>query len=54
MVTMTGMRMSLPADIPWMAIGIAFGLGLGGSMLAAYYPARLAGRLTIVRAVQYE
>jgi ABC-type lipoprotein release transport system permease subunit len=29
-------------------------LGVAVSMLAAYYPARLAGRLSIVRAVQFE
>ena len=40
--------------LPWASIGLAAVLGIGVSMLAAWYPARLASRLAIVRAVQHE
>jgi putative ABC transport system permease protein len=40
--------------IPWSALAVATVLGVGVSMLAASYPARLASRLSIIRAVQYE
>jgi putative ABC transport system permease protein len=39
---------------PWPIIFVALLIGLGASMLAAWYPARLAGRISIVRAVQFE
>ena len=39
---------------PWMIMGLAVLLGLVVSMAAAYYPARLASRLSIVRAVHFE
>jgi putative ABC transport system permease protein len=38
----------------WPLIAVALLLGLAVSMLAAWYPARLAGRISIVRAVQFE
>ncbi len=41
-------------DVPWTSILVAVGLGLGVSMAAAWYPARLASRLAIVAAVQHE
>ncbi|HET7702737.1 MAG TPA: FtsX-like permease family protein [Candidatus Limnocylindrales bacterium] len=41
-------------EVPWASIGIAAVLGVGVSMLAAWYPARLASRLAIVAAVQHE
>jgi putative ABC transport system permease protein len=41
-------------EVPWASIGIAAVLGIGVSMLAAWYPARLASRLAIVAAVQHE
>jgi putative ABC transport system permease protein len=41
-------------DPPWASIGIAVLLGIGISMVAAWYPARLASRLAIVAAVQHE
>ncbi|MEO5939629.1 MAG: FtsX-like permease family protein [Candidatus Limnocylindrales bacterium] len=41
-------------DLPWTSIGIAALLGIGVSMAAAWYPARLASRLAIVAAVQHE
>ncbi len=44
----TGLR------VPWPSVALAAVLGVGVAMLAAYYPARLAGRLSIVRAVRAE
>jgi putative ABC transport system permease protein len=41
-------------DLPWTSIGVAVALGIGVSMAAAWYPARLASRLAIVAAVQHE
>ena len=51
-----GRRRSSPSGfvLPWASIGLAAGLGIGVSILAAWYPARLASRLAIVRAVQHE
>jgi len=54
LVALAGARLDLPIDPPWAALALCFALGVGVSMLAAYYPARLAGRLSIVRAVQFE
>jgi putative ABC transport system permease protein len=41
-------------DLPWASIVAAVVLGVGVSMAAAWYPARLASRLAIVAAVQHE
>ena len=41
-------------DLPWASIAVAVVLGVGVSMVAAWYPARLASRLAIVAAVQHE
>ena len=41
-------------ELPWASIGVAIVLGIGLSMAAAWYPARLASRLAIVAAVQHE
>ncbi|HEX2756688.1 MAG TPA: FtsX-like permease family protein [Candidatus Limnocylindrales bacterium] len=41
-------------EVPWTSIGVAIVLGIGISMAAAWYPARLASRLAIVAAVQHE
>ena len=54
LVALGGGRLDLPIDPPWGALAVCFVLGVGASMIAAYYPARLAGRLSIVRAVQFE
>ncbi len=51
-VMTSGGRLTL--DVPWTSILVAAGLGLGVSMAAAWYPARLASRLAIVAAVQHE
>jgi putative ABC transport system permease protein len=45
---------SLILDLPWASIGAAVVLGIGISMAASWYPARLASRLAIVAAVQHE
>jgi putative ABC transport system permease protein len=47
-----GSGLRLEYEPPWLIMGLATLLGLLVSMAAAYYPARLAGRLSIVRAVQ--
>ena len=44
----------VPLAPPWLAIGLAALLGIGLSMAAASQPARLASRLSIVRAVRAE
>jgi putative ABC transport system permease protein len=54
MVVLAGGRIDLADGIPWAVIGLALVLGIAVAMLAAAYPARLASRLSIVRAVQYE
>jgi putative ABC transport system permease protein len=54
MVVVTGGRPDLAAGIPWSIVGLALVLGVTVAMLAAAYPARIASRLSIVRAVQYE
>ncbi len=40
--------------IPWLTIALAAAFGIGIAMLAAFQPARLASRISIVRAVQFE
>ncbi len=40
--------------IPWLRIGLAAAFGIGIAMLAAFQPARIASRISIVRAVQFE
>jgi putative ABC transport system permease protein len=54
MVVLAGGSVDIVAGIPWPIIGLALVLGVVVAMLAAAYPARLASRLSIVRAVQYE
>jgi ABC-type antimicrobial peptide transport system permease subunit len=44
----------LVVEVPWASIALAILLGVGVSMAAAWYPARLASRLAIVAAVQHE
>ena len=53
MVAIAGGDAALGFGLPWGSIGLAAGLGIGLSMVAAWYPARLASRLSIVRAVQH-
>jgi putative ABC transport system permease protein len=54
MVVVTGGRLDVASGIPWSILGLALVLGVAVAMLAAAYPARIASRLSIVRAVQYE
>ncbi len=54
MVVLAGGRIDVATGVPWQIVGLAVVLGVGLAMLAAAYPARLASRLSIVRAVQYE
>ena len=53
-VTAGGRLEGVPLDIPWSAIAVAAVLGIVLAMLAAAWPARLASRLEIVRAVRAE
>jgi putative ABC transport system permease protein len=53
-VLMSGSRVSIAAGLPWGSIALAALLGIGLSMLASWYPARLASRLAIVHAVRQE
>jgi putative ABC transport system permease protein len=54
MVVLAGGRWELAAAVPWLAVAVAFVLGVTLAMLAAAYPARLASSVSIVRAVGYE
>jgi putative ABC transport system permease protein len=54
MVVLAGGRLDVATGIPWSIIGLALVLGVVVAMVAAAYPARIASRLSIVRAVQYE
>jgi putative ABC transport system permease protein len=54
MVVVAGGRLDVAGGIPWSIIGLALVLGVAVAMLAAAYPALIASRLSIVRAVQYE
>jgi putative ABC transport system permease protein len=54
MVVLAGGRIDVAAGIPWQVVGLTVVLGVTVAMLAAAYPARLAARLPIVRAVQFE
>ena len=54
MVAFAGGPAGDATTLPWPAIGVALVLGVVLAILAAAYPARLASRLSIVRAVGYE
>jgi putative ABC transport system permease protein len=54
MVVFAGGRLDVAAGIPWQVVGLSIALGVAVAMLAAAYPARLAARLPIVQAVQFE
>jgi len=54
MVVLAGGRLDVATGVPWQVVGLSILLGVAVAMLAAAYPARLASRLPIVRAVQYE
>jgi putative ABC transport system permease protein len=54
MVVFAGGALEAALGVPWAAVGLAVVLGVVLAMLAAAYPARLASRLSIVRAVGFE
>ena len=54
MVVLAGGRVDVATGIPWQIVGLSMLLGVAVAMLSAAYPARVASRLSIVRAVQYE
>ena len=54
MVILPGGRLDVAAGIPWQVVGLTLVLGVAAAMLAAAYPARLAARLPIVQAVQFD
>ncbi len=54
MVVLAGGGLDVATGIPWQVVGLSVVLGVAVAMLAAAYPARLASRIPIVRAVQYE
>lgn len=54
MVVLAGGRLDVATGIPWEVVGLTIVLGVAVAMLAAAYPARLAARIPIVRAVQFE
>ncbi len=54
MVVLAGGRIDLGGGVPWAIIAFVIVLGVAVAMLAAAYPARIASRLSIVRAVQFE
>ncbi len=54
MVALAGGTPELATSIPWPTVAVALVFGVALAMLAAAYPARLAARISIVRAVAYE
>jgi putative ABC transport system permease protein len=54
MSVIAGESVDIRVDVPWAAVGLSLALGVIVSMVAAWYPARLAGQMSIVRAVQFE
>ena len=54
MVVLAGGRIDVGGGMPWAIIGFVLVLGVAVAMLAAAYPARIASRLSIVRAVHFE
>jgi len=41
-------------SLPWASIAIAAVIGIAGSVIAAYYPSRLASGVSIVLALKFE
>jgi putative ABC transport system permease protein len=54
MVVFAGGDLNTALGVPWAAVAVAVVLGVVLAMVAAAYPARLASRLSIVRAVAFE
>ena len=40
--------------LPWASIGIAAVIGVASSVVAAYYPSRLASGVSIIAALKFE
>jgi ABC-type lipoprotein release transport system permease subunit len=53
LILLGGGHLNPAAEVPWAALGLCLVLGVGLSLAAAWYPARLAGRRSVVRAVQF-
>ncbi|MDQ2965999.1 MAG: hypothetical protein M3R57_09145, partial [Chloroflexota bacterium] len=53
LIVLGGGRVDPAADVPWPALGLSLVLGIGLSMAAAWYSARLAGHPSIARAAQF-
>jgi ABC-type antimicrobial peptide transport system permease subunit len=53
MLYLAGVPLSL-AGVPWGSIGVAAVLGIAVSIAAAWWPARAASRVRIVRAMTVE
>jgi hypothetical protein len=53
LIVLGGGRIDPAADVPWATLGLSIVLGIGLSMAAAWYRARLARRRPIVRAVRF-
>ena len=54
MVGLPGGRDLASFEIPWTTIVLAAAFGVVVAVLASYQPARMASRVSIVRAVQFE
>ena len=54
MVLLAGGRLDVGPGVPWPTVGLTLVLGVVVATLAAAYPAYLASRLSIVRAVRYD
>jgi putative ABC transport system permease protein len=54
MIVLAGGGIELGHVVPWAAVGLVFVLGVTLAMLAAAYPARVASRISIIRAVRSE
>ncbi len=54
MVALAGGGVVPDFQVPWLTVVVAGVFGVAVAMIAAYQPARLAGRVSIIRAVQYE
>ena len=53
LLALTG-GLSPTIGLPWAALAMAVVLGVAGSVVAAYYPSRLASGVSIVHALQFE
>jgi putative ABC transport system permease protein len=54
LLVLAGQVPVFPASVPWATLGLAIALGVALAMVAAWWPARRAASLSIVRAVRAE